>query len=43
MIKVEKVVLAFDIEASSLSDLKLYNIDRLEPRETITFSVSEVE
>ena len=36
-------MLAFEIKASSLSDLKLYNVDKLEPRETIPSSFSEVE
>jgi hypothetical protein len=31
------------MNAPSLSDLKLYNVDKLEPSETITFSFSEVE
>jgi hypothetical protein len=36
-------VLARDINASALSDLKLYNVDKLEPSDTIPFSLSEIE
>ena len=36
-------MLARDINASALSDLKLYNVDKLEPSDTIPFSLSEIE
>ncbi len=32
-----------DINADSLSDLKLYNVDKLEPSDIITFSFSELD